>query len=51
MAFTITPTQAGCTGGLNGTGIATTATAMTFTYSGTTSCGGAETGSGTLTKQ
>jgi len=51
LAFNITPTQAGCTGALSGTGNVTNTTAMAFGYSGTTSCGGAETGTGNLVKQ
>ncbi len=51
LAFTITPTQAGCTGAFNGTGQVTGTTAMSFLYSGTTSCGGPETGTGNLVKQ
>lgn len=47
---TITPTLAGCTGSLGGTGTVS-GTTMTFAYSGATSCGGPESGSGTLTKQ
>jgi len=55
FTFSLTPTMAHCTGALSGTGTITTPTTgqptMSFTYSGTTSCGGAESGTGSLTKQ
>lgn len=55
LSFTITPTQAGCTGTLSGTGVVITPSSgqptMTFNYIGSTSCGGPETGTGNLTKQ
>lgn len=50
LACTITPTQAGCSGSLGGGGTVSGNT-LSFSYSGTTSCGGPETGYGNLVKQ
>ena len=52
----ITVTTPGCSGSLNGTGVINTSVnpqTMAFKYSGSTNaaCGGAESGTGTLTKQ
>ena len=53
ISFTITPSQAGCTGTLSGTGVVTTPSSgqptMSFNYIGSTTCGGLETGTGNLT--
>jgi len=49
--FTIQVTTPGCSGGFNGTGIINSATTMSFSYSGSSTCGGQESGTGNLTKQ
>lgn len=50
LSGTITPTQQGCTGSLSATGMVS-GNSMSFSYNGSTSCGGPETGTGNLTKQ
>jgi hypothetical protein len=51
VTYTITPTQPGCTGSLNGKATVMSSTTMSISYSGTTSCAGDETGTGVITKQ
>jgi ABC-type nitrate/sulfonate/bicarbonate transport system permease component len=55
MTMTITSTTVGCPGTLAVTATVTTPAtgqpSIGYTYSGSTTCGGAETGSGTLIKQ
>lgn len=55
MTMTMVPTMNGCTGSMTGSATVTTPTTgqptMSYSYSGATSCGGAESGSGNLTKQ
>lgn len=54
--FTVTPSQAGCTGSISVTGNVTVPVGggqptMSFSYNGSTSCGGTENGTGNVTKQ
>jgi hypothetical protein len=49
--FTLTVTTFGCKGSFNGTGILSSTATMSFSYSGSSTCGGQESGTGNLTKQ
>ena len=55
LSFTMTSIQPGCTGTFSGTGNVSTPQVgqptMSFNYNGSSTCGGLESGTGTLTKQ